>query len=165
MNINEVAQYLAVSHKTVRRYVKAGKLKVSYIDGRGVYDQIEVEALKADKETPVHRAIAVPENALQNENKIDETSEQFELSQYVLAELQLLQILEQRYNLQYIASKLTITIDEAALISGFSKAGLKTAIKSGTLKAIKHGNRWRLRLSDLEDYVQCLFGEVGHHQN
>lgn len=39
-----------------RRYVKAGKLKVKYIEGKRVYEQAEVEALKLDKEVLVHRA-------------------------------------------------------------------------------------------------------------
>jgi excisionase family DNA binding protein len=45
-------------------------------------------------------------------------------------------------------------------MSGFSKAGLKAAVKSGTLRAIKQGGRWRVQSQDLEQYVKCLFGEA-----
>lgn len=159
MNINQVAEYLSVSHKSVRRYVKAGKLKVVYVDGKGVYDQAQVEALKADKQTPVHRAIAV-----------SGTEGQTALSQFVPYEeqvkiMQFLQVFERYYNLQYLEAKLTLSLEEAAMISGFSRAGLRSAVKSGTLKAIKQGGRWRVRSRDLEEYVKCLFGEVGHHHN
>ncbi|NWF61921.1 hypothetical protein CEN49_22870 [Fischerella thermalis CCMEE 5273] len=156
MDINQVAEYLSVSHKTVRRYVKAGKLKVVYVDGKGVYDQSQVEALKEEKQTPVHRAIAV-----------SETEGQTMLSQFVPPEqiIQFLQVFERYHNLQYLASKLTLTIEEAAMMSGFSRSGLREAVKSGTLKAIKQGGRWRVRSQDLEQYVKCLFGEAGHHHN
>jgi len=152
MNIDQVAQYLGVSHKSVRRYVKAGKLKVIYIDGKGIYDQAEVEALHIEKQTPVHRAIAT-------------TEEQTAFSQLIAYEeqikiMQFLQVFERYHNLQYLAAKLTLTIEEAATMSGFSKAGLKAAVKSGTLRAIKQGGRWRVQSQDLEQYVKCLFGEA-----
>ncbi|MHC5822877.1 MAG: helix-turn-helix domain-containing protein, partial [Nostoc sp.] len=50
-------------------------------------------------------------------------------------------------------------LEEAAVMSGFSKAGLRSAVKSGTLKAVKQGGRWRVRSRDLESYVECLFGD------
>jgi excisionase family DNA binding protein len=149
MDINQVAEYLGVSHKTVRRYVKAGKLKVMYIEGKGVYDQAEVEALKADKQIPVHRSFPV----------LDEV---FELSQFVPAEIknqiiQFPQEFKEYYNLQYLAAKLTLSLEEAAIMSGFSKAGLRSAVKSGALRAVKQGGRWRVRSRDLEQYIDCLY--------
>ena len=159
MDINQVAQFLGVSHKTVRRYAKAGKLKVIYLDGKGVYDQTQVEALRADKQTPVHRAIATLG-----------TEGQTALSGFVPHEeqikiMQFLQVFERYHNLQYLAAKLTLTLEEAAAMSGFSRAGLRNAVKSGTLRAVKQGGRWRVRSQDLEEYIECLFGEVGHRQN
>jgi excisionase family DNA binding protein len=149
MDINQVAEYLGVSHKTVRRYIKAGKLKVMYVEGKGVYDQAEVEALKADKQTPVHRAFPV----------LDEV---FELSQFVPPEsenqiIQFPQVFEQYCRLQYLAAKLTLSLEEAAIMSGFSKSGLRSAVKSGTLKAVKQGGRWRVRSRDLTEYVNRTF--------
>jgi len=47
----------------------------------------------------------------------------------------------------------------------FGICAFNQEIKSGTLKATKHGNRWRLRSQDLGNYVECLFGEVGHHHS
>ncbi|MBW4478630.1 MAG: helix-turn-helix domain-containing protein [Tolypothrix brevis GSE-NOS-MK-07-07A] len=157
MDINQVAEYLGVSHKTVRRYVKAGKLKVKYVEGKGVYDQAEVEALKLDKQTPVHRVFPSVEEDIQ-------------LSQFVPPEIEgriihRQQGFEEYYTLRYLEIKLTLTIEECAMISGFSKAGLRSAVKSGTLKAIKYGGRWRVRSRDLEEYVKCLFGDRGHPHN
>ncbi|MHC5821848.1 MAG: helix-turn-helix domain-containing protein, partial [Nostoc sp.] len=102
MDINQAAEYLSVSHKTIRRYVKAGKLKVVYFDGKGMYDQAEVEALKIDKKTPVHRAIPVPLDS----------EEETALSQFVPPKewnqiIQFLQAFERYHNLQYLAAKLT----------------------------------------------------------
>jgi hypothetical protein len=156
MDIDQVAEYLGVSHKTVRRYVKAGKLKVVYLDSKGVYDQTQVEALKADKQTPVHRAIPVP----------PETAGTTALSQFVPPEeqnqiIQFLQVFERHHNLQYLAVKLTLSLEEAAMMSGFSNAGLRSAVKSGTLKAIKYGGRWRVRSCDLEDTTTINY----HHCN
>jgi excisionase family DNA binding protein len=153
MDINQVAEYLSVSHKTVRRYVKAGKLKVVYFEGKGTYDQSQVEALKLDKQTPVHRALPVVEEAI-------------ELSQFVPLEtenqiIQFPQEFKEYYNLQFLAAKLTLSLEEAATMSGFSKAGLRCAVKSGILKAVKQGGRWKVRSRDLEKYVECLFGDNG----
>ena len=164
MDINQTAEYLGVSHKTVRRYVKAGKLKVIYIDGKGVYDKSEVEELKKDKQTPIHRAIPIPDNA--TSTQVD-TKGQITLSQVVPLEkmAQSLQIFEQYYGLQFLKLKLTLTVEEASKVSGLSKTGLKRDAKSGILKAIKQGGRWRIRPQDLQEYVKCLYGEAGILRN
>jgi len=47
-------------------------------------------------------------------------------------------------------SRLFLTIDEAAAVSGLSRAYVKRACESGTLKAIRDGRRWRIRRTDLE---------------
>lgn len=146
MNIAEVAKYLGVSHKSVRRYTKAGKLKVVYVNGKGAYNQREVEALKEEKQTPVHRAIV-------------ETGEQAVLSQLVLPDeiIRFLQVFERHHNLCISTAKLTLSLDEAAALSGFSRSGLREAVKSGTLKAIKQGGRWKVRIHDLTNYVNGTF--------
>jgi excisionase family DNA binding protein len=152
MDISEAAAYLNVSHKTIRRYVKAGKLKVKYVDGKGVYEQAEVKALKLDKEAPVHRAFPV----------VEESREETEMSQFVppQPEIQIIQLpseFKEYYRLRYLAAKMTISLDEAAIASGFSKAGLRNAVKSGALKAIKQGGRWRVRSKDLREYIDRSF--------
>ena len=164
MDINQAAEYLNVSHKTIRRYVKAGKLKVVYVDGKGVYDSSEVEALKKDKQTPVHRAISLPES---NQIKSLDMDRQVMLSEVVPTEqiTHFLQIYERFYNFQLLNLKLTLTVEEAAEISGFSKTGLQRDLKSGILKAIKQGGRWRVRPQDLQEYVKCLYGEAGILRN
>lgn len=57
MDKNQVMETLGVTERTVRRYVKSGKLKVVYINGKGFYNEAEVMRLKEELETPVHHAI------------------------------------------------------------------------------------------------------------
>jgi predicted transcriptional regulator len=61
MKKNEVADYLGCTPRTVNRYVKLEKLKVVYIKGEAVFEESEVEELKRELSTPVHRSIVVNE--------------------------------------------------------------------------------------------------------
>lgn len=45
---------------------------------------------------------------------------------------------------------LYLTIQEAAALSGLSRAYVQRAVEAGTLKAIRDGRRWRIRRTDLE---------------
>ncbi|NJO63926.1 MAG: helix-turn-helix domain-containing protein [Richelia sp. RM2_1_2] len=48
-------------------------------------------------------------------------------------------------------------VDEAALISGVSKSGIKRAIKDERLKAIKEGGAWKICPQNLTEFVNGLY--------
>ncbi|MDF5718102.1 MAG: helix-turn-helix domain-containing protein [Rhizonema sp. NSF051] len=56
-----------------------------------------------------------------------------------------------------IADKLLLTLPEAQALTGLSREFLREAISNGTLKAAVIGRSWRIKRSDLEEYVAGLF--------
>lgn len=56
-----------------------------------------------------------------------------------------------------IESKILLTLDEAQGLTGLSKAYLRSAIKQGNLKGKQIGKNWRVKRSDLNEFVDDLF--------
>ncbi|WP_282440339.1 helix-turn-helix domain-containing protein [Brasilonema sp. UFV-L1] len=50
-----------------------------------------------------------------------------------------------------------LKLSEAQALTGLSKGILRTAIKEGKLKAEKIGSTWRIKRSDLDEFVAELF--------
>lgn len=55
-----------------------------------------------------------------------------------------------------LSDRLTLTIEEAAGVSGFPPGAIKKAIKESTLKSVKVGRSRRVRREDLEAWVEGL---------
>ncbi len=55
-----------------------------------------------------------------------------------------------------IQYKLTLSLAEASALSGISRQRLRAAIKDGTLIAQIIGRGYRVKRTDLEDYVDSL---------
>ena len=55
-----------------------------------------------------------------------------------------------------IAHKLMLTLQEAVALTGLSQRRLREAIRAGQLKAQIIGRGWRIKRTDLEDYVRDL---------
>lgn len=56
-----------------------------------------------------------------------------------------------------VADKLLLTMAEAQTLTGLSREFLKDAIASGELKAKLIGKSWRIKRSDLDEYIDKLF--------
>lgn len=56
-----------------------------------------------------------------------------------------------------IADKLLLTVQEAQALTGLSKEFLRDAIQEGRLKAKVIGRSWRVKRSDLDEFVASLF--------
>jgi excisionase family DNA binding protein len=56
-----------------------------------------------------------------------------------------------------IADKLILTIAEVQMLTGLSKELLRDAITAGELKAKVIGKGWRVKRSDLQEYIDKLF--------
>lgn len=52
--------------------------------------------------------------------------------------------------------KLTLSLDEAAALSGFSREFLESAIENGSLKATHREGRLNIKRRDLEEFVEKL---------
>ena len=55
-----------------------------------------------------------------------------------------------------VKDKLTLTLKEAAELSGFSKDYLRAALRSKKLKGAKRGPGWNIKRADLEAWVKKL---------
>jgi excisionase family DNA binding protein len=55
-----------------------------------------------------------------------------------------------------IAHKLMLTLQEGAALTGLSQRRLREAVRAGQLKAQIIGRGWRIKRTDLEDYVRDL---------
>lgn len=56
-----------------------------------------------------------------------------------------------------VVDKLLLTLPEVQALTGLSKGILRDAIRNGTLKAKLIGRSWRIKRTDLDDYVAGLF--------
>lgn len=54
-----------------------------------------------------------------------------------------------------LGEKLTLSLDEAAALSGVPRSMLRTAIQSGELQARKIGRGWKVRRKELERWVKA----------
>jgi excisionase family DNA binding protein len=165
MTKEEVAEFLDCSTRQVERYTAAGKLGVKYEKGTTrkipVYDRSQVEALKAELETPtfkpsIERAQDAPQTAIATRSDIEASS----LSELVaiISAVTVEAIRAQEMPSVSIADKLVLSLKEAALLSGISRDRLVAAIESKKLKASKDkiGRGWRVKRDDLDAYVKRL---------
>ncbi len=57
------------------------------------------------------------------------------------------------YKITCLSQKILLTIPEAVMVSGLSKAGIMKSLHTGELPAIKEGGKWKVRPEDLREYV------------
>jgi excisionase family DNA binding protein len=63
---------------------------------------------------------------------------------------------ERLLNPSELSHKLTLTIQEAALLSGLPRQHLLDALEEGRLKAQQLKHVWRITRSDLDEYIRLL---------
>ncbi|MGH7999429.1 MAG: helix-turn-helix domain-containing protein [Brasilonema sp.] len=170
MNKQEAANYLGVSVRAFERYVQQGRISVRYEKGKtrptANFDQAELEAFKIELEQPSYKpAVECRQIATEQQPSTDkpmlysgEIAEFGEIS--VIDKLStIIESLLGRSETQPsvpIADKLLLTLAEAQALTGLSKKFLRDAISDGTLKAKVIGRSWRIKRSDLEEFVDNL---------
>jgi excisionase family DNA binding protein len=171
---DEAARILGKTTRAVERYAAASRLSVTYEKGTTrdvpVYDRAEVEQLAEELKkphTPVRGSIATRgDNA---DNRVSEgvgipASQALErfgsgegraiLASIIADALQGAQRPVKAISSTVdLAQKLTLTLPEAAALSGLSANHLREAIKAGKLKAKIIGRGYKLRPDDLRAYV------------
>ena len=65
-------------------------------------------------------------------------------------------VFERQLNASDRAHRLMLDLRDASIISGLSKSYLKSAIKEGTLKAKLIGRGWKVKRSDLDQFISDL---------
>ena len=167
MNKKEAAEFLGVSVRALERYVQQGRIGVRYEKGKtrsiARFETSELEAFKVELSQPTYRP-AIETRQIPTNERVETSSEMIysgEVSEFgeVRAIEQLATIIEKLLQERslLVGDKLLLTLSEAQLLTGLSRKALRDAIADGKLKAKVMGRSWRIKRSDLEDFVDELF--------
>ncbi|WP_317112482.1 helix-turn-helix domain-containing protein [Chroococcidiopsis sp. SAG 2025] len=155
--------------RTLERYTQEGKIGGRYEKGKTrsvvVYDEEELRAFKAALETKTYKPAVdpTPTNPDRDETALSKFVEVKHLLPLLdglnhLADV--LKVLREEQEIVRltvpIQHKLTLSLAEASALSGISRQRLRAAIKDGTLTAQLIGRGYRVKRTDLEDYVDRL---------
>ena len=164
----EAAEYLGVSTRTLERYVKNGKLSVRYEDSQNgeiaLFDSGELDQFADDKQTPRIRPASTDPG-------LDPTTNDMVPSRGVGGLLTSLQELTERLILALsernetssqvtpamLQGKLLLTLSEVQLLTGLSREILINAIKDGQLPSQIVGKAYRIKMKDLEQFIDKLW--------
>ncbi len=171
MNKQQAADFLGVSVRALERYVQQGRIGVKYEKGKTrptvQFDQGELEAFKAELNQPSYKpAVESRQITTDQQSETDKpvlyTGELAEFGEINVID-KLASIIEGMLNRSEqnksvpIADKLMLTIEEAQALTGLSREFLRSAINSESLKAKIIGKSWRIKRSDLDDFIENLF--------
>ena len=178
MNKKEAAAFLGVSEKTIERYKAAGRIaaktkRVIGTDGRSRhildFNESDLERLKRELDhQTVYPSITVGHDQTKTSTDIDGhavnlTNTELELVRQSVSQTNLVTILQQistvferQLNASDRAQRLMLDLSDASILSGLSKSYLKSAIKDGTLKAKLIGRGWKVKRSDLDQFISDL---------
>ncbi|MEH2135426.1 helix-turn-helix domain-containing protein [Nostoc sp.] len=148
LNKTEALKYLRISERTLERWVKKYKIAVRYENtehGRQpFFEMAELDRVKKER-SPTHHP-AISSELAPIAISIEERS-QVSFWAELAARSQLM---------QQLSLQLTLSLDEAAVLSGIRRSRLLKAARYGKLKAIKLPE-WRIRLIDLREYIDRIF--------
>ncbi len=168
MNKQEAAEYLDVSVRTLQRLTAQGEIIAGEVRGKtGMVTDYVKEELDRFKHEEEHKAQdatryvrpfvapVTPDNATLNQ-----TALVLGRAGNSPALVELIAALEQAHTSRTppipVADKLTLSLAEAAQLSGLSRGHLRQAIEEKKLKARIIGRGWRVKREDLESYVKKL---------
>jgi hypothetical protein len=156
MDIKAAAEFLNISVRSVERFVKAKKIAVTYIEGKRDFNEDELTRFKEQTIEPLYHPAIVTDN--------DRFLSQPVAPEYLGEGLGYMEALAssvngiaQHYELEAIRSKMVLTLSEAAMVSGLSKGFLSYHLNTCNLSGKKIGRGWKIRPSDLQDFVNALF--------
>ncbi len=164
MNKAQAAKRLKISVRSLQRAVKDGRIKVKYQRGKSgkmeaVFDNEEIEHFREELKQVIEPAPAPPADTTALVPTRD-ASRQTQLvalvSQTVRETMQAAQT--KAPTSVALENRLTLSIPEAALVSGIPADRLRSAVKSGSLKAIKGIGRGlgKIKRADLDAYIKQL---------
>ena len=158
MNKKQAAEYLSVSERAIERYTAKGKLTVRYDKGKtgtvAIYDDAQVKQLKAEMDNP---PVPARSNGHDKGDKLMRvTPSGLSLVQAIGAAIGEHIGAKSNGHSVPVESKLTLTLKEAATLSGLSRSWLVGAIHANKLKAAKRGRGWNIKRKDLDLYINKL---------
>ena len=168
MNKKQAAEFLGVSVRALERYVQQGKLTVRYEKGKtrptANFDQTELEAFKEELNQPTIKP------AVESRQITTDVYDVTVIAPITMAEFGEFTVVDSLAGMVEmlitrgdkkptvpIESKILLTLDEAQAMTGLSKGYLRDAIGQENLKAKLIGKSWRVKRSDLDEFVENLF--------
>jgi excisionase family DNA binding protein len=158
MNKEEAANYIGASVRTLQRLTGAGKIPVSYERGHkgdeARYSQSDLDAfLQSQKPAALMRPeVGAGDGATQAMSLVATHGE----ASGAAASAALIEAFAQMSAPVRVSEKFTLSLIEAAQLSGLSRGHLRQAIEAKKLKARIIGRGWRVKREDLEAYIKKL---------
>jgi len=169
MNKQQAAEYLGVSVRALERYVQQGKISVKYEKGKtrstANFEETELELFKEQLNQPIVKP-AVDSRQISTElpseqgKIVHHSGEVKEVGEITVID-KLSSIIEgllgEKQPQVAVGEKILLTVVEVQQLTGLSREFLKEAIAAGQLPAKVIGKSWRVKRSDLDDFIDNLF--------
>jgi excisionase family DNA binding protein len=168
MNIKQAAEYLNISVKTLERKIAAGDVSVAYVPGatgkQRTFDAAELDRFKASESEKAAATTYVISKSRNSDapslNALQRGGNEQGIAMLVSMLADAVHAQGTRGNdtggqvsITDLSAKLTLTIDDAARLSGLSANHIREAIKTGKLKARIIGRGWKIAPDILKTYV------------
>ena len=167
----ESAEYLGVSVRALERYTSQGLIGVKYVKAergkKAYYLQEDLDELKEKLNLEVHKP-TVKDEKKEPLNLPSETSNFPSILETIINpvisqltkltnSIEKLSLLTEKQSKISLSEKLLLTLSEVQALTGLSRKILLEAIKEKKLNAKIIGKSWRVKKSDLEDYINYLW--------
>ena len=153
----EAAKMLGVSLKSVQKYVGQGKLSAKYERGK-TGDAMFIPKAEVERMKEIHRLTtfrpAIPFPTITE--SVPTTVPVQATPPAALVPDIVVESLGRFLTMASIPSKLLLTIEEAAAVSGLPKSYLRSAITEKRLPAVNVSRRWLIKRVELEAFVEGL---------
>jgi excisionase family DNA binding protein len=146
MNKRETSELLGVSTRLVEKYASEGRLgEITYVRGKtgkqADYDREAVERLKQVLESPDTAIATKTHDARLIVASLVEAMTSRE---------------ESRSASVRVSEKLLLTVNDCRLLTGLSEQSLREAIHAGKLKAKIIGRGYKVKRTDLDEFINKL---------
>jgi excisionase family DNA binding protein len=149
MNKQQAAKELKISVRSLQRLVQNKVLTVIYKRGNSgkqeaVFDADEVARYKTERDRPTNKLVRLPIN---DKNTLARN-----------ATLELLEIFRNSpaKTVVPVADKILLTVQDCRLLTGLSEQTIRDSIRDETLKARVIGRGYKIKRSDLNEFVTNL---------
>ena len=176
MNKKEAAEFLGVSIRALERYVQQGRISVRYEKGKtrptANFDPAKLETFKTELNQPSYKpAVQFRQNTSNIESRQIATDIKPETDKVLIypGDIGDISVVDKLAGIIEgllaktetqlsvpVADKLLLTLPEVQTLTGLSKTFLRDAINKGQLKAKIIGKSWRIKRSDLNEYIASL---------
>jgi excisionase family DNA binding protein len=166
MDKKQAADYLKISPRTLNRLVQTGALSIAYVANKATFDNKELKAYRDAQKNP--QFLTRP-GTKQETGDAPGASQSLALTPAAQSFARtsdghnffaaLAAMIDERAAAPRLSleSKLSLTLAEAAQLSGYSKNFLRVAIHLDKLKAARgRGRGWNIKTSDLKSFVEDL---------